>query len=103
MLVPRAARLTCTRPEFADLWKEVMGKKWKPADGATSPEDRQLLRNEIDALVAHLYGLTRADFEHILGTFPLVFPDTDEGRAKKESLLATYDSFTKQVKGWPRA
>ena len=24
-IVPRAARLTCTRPEFAGLWEEVMG------------------------------------------------------------------------------
>jgi hypothetical protein len=27
-LVPRAARLTCTRPEFADLWQSVMGEAW---------------------------------------------------------------------------
>lgn len=29
------------------------------------------------AYVAHLYGLSRSDFDHILGTFPLVFPDTE--------------------------
>jgi len=41
--------------------------------------------------VARLYGLTREEFDHILGTFPLVFPETDAGRARRESLLATYD------------
>jgi hypothetical protein len=101
-LVPRAARLTCTRPEFAGLWKEVMGKKWSASSGATDPAERQRLRDEIDALVAHLYGLTREDFEHILGTFPLVFPEGAAGRAKQESLLAVFDEFAGHVKGWAR-
>ncbi|MCC7449103.1 MAG: hypothetical protein IT324_16920 [Anaerolineae bacterium] len=90
-IVPRAARLTCTRPEFAELWQAVMGEAWNESKGATDPAVRQQLRDEIDALVARLYGLTRADFDHILGTFPLVFPDTAEGRARRAALLATYD------------
>jgi hypothetical protein len=32
------------------------------------------LRAELDGLVAHLYGLSEAEFVHILGTFPIV-PD----------------------------
>jgi len=91
--VPRAARLTCTRAEFADLWREVMGSAWDESCGATDPAERQRLRDEIDALVAHLYGLSRADFDHILGTFPLVFPNTDEGWRKRESLLDVYDAW----------
>lgn len=90
-LVPRAARLTCTRPEFADLWRAVMGTDWHESDGATDLAARQQLRDEIDALVAHLYGLTREEFAHILTTFPLVFPADDAGRAKREQLLAVYD------------
>ena len=120
-LIPRAARLTCTRAEFAGLWKEVMGKKWPtspPAPlrnygegsqlgGGYGPPaieagERQRLRDEIDALVAHLYGLSREDFEHILGTFPLVFPDDAAGRIKKETLLGVYDEFEGVVKGWGR-
>ena len=27
---------------------------------------------KLDGLVAHLYGLSEAEFTHILGTFPLV-------------------------------
>src|SRR5690606_33224390 len=101
-LVPRAARLTCTTPHFADLWQEVMGTPW-PDDPLVCPPPRsgdpeiealrQRLRDEIDALVAHLYGLSRDDFAHILGTFPLVFPETDAGRARREALLAVYDEF----------
>ena len=92
-IVPRAARLTCTRPEFADLWGDVMGETWDDSSGAVDPAERQQLRDEIDAIVAHLYGLTRAEFDHILGTFPLVFPDDDTGYAKRESLLHTYDEW----------
>ena len=50
----------------------------------TDPAARQQLRDELDAIVAHLYGLTRDDFAHILTTFPLVFPNTPAGEAKKE-------------------
>ena len=101
-LVPRAARLICTTEEFADLWKEVYRPEWNKLsvkDGGTSmledwdrltPEwgehcgvygwdetkhdigDRAQLRCEIDALVAHLYGLNKEELEYILSTFPLV-------------------------------
>ncbi|MDZ7622254.1 MAG: hypothetical protein U5O69_07730 [Candidatus Competibacteraceae bacterium] len=40
--------------------------------GATDPVERARLRAELDGLIAHLYGLTEAEFAHILGTFPLV-------------------------------
>ena len=55
-----------------------------------------------DALVAHLYNLTRDDFEHILGTFPLVLPDDAEEEARKEALLVVYDRFSDQVRDWSR-
>ena len=80
LIVQRAARLICTTPEFDDLAKSVglsphpnplpegEGAKY----GATDPTERARLRAELDGLVAHLYGLTEAEFAHILGTFPLV-------------------------------
>lgn len=86
-----AARLTCTTPAFADLWQQVMGEPWTPDAGARDPAERQRLRDEIDALVAHLYGLSRDEFTHILGAFPLVFPDTPAGQQKKAALLAVYE------------
>ncbi|MCG3208586.1 MAG: hypothetical protein FOGNACKC_02197 [Anaerolineae bacterium] len=101
-IVPRAARLTCTTPAFAALWQEVMGQPWDETKGATDPAQRQQLRNELDALVAHLYGLNRADFAHILGTFPLVFPPTPEGAAKKDALLAEFDRWASVVADWAR-
>ncbi len=44
----------------------------KPQYGTTDPTERAKLRAELDGLVAHLYGLSEAEFAHILGTFPLV-------------------------------
>jgi hypothetical protein len=92
-IVPRAARLTCTTPAFADLWQEVMGTPWQESLAATDPGERQRLRDELDAIVAHLYGLTRDEFAHILGTFPLVFPNDAAGEQKKAALTAVYDAF----------
>jgi hypothetical protein len=59
------------------------------------PAKRQHLRGEIDALVAHLYGLSRDEFAHILGAFPLVFPDNAAGKQKKAALLAVYERMAK--------
>jgi hypothetical protein len=75
-LVHRAARLICTTPEFDDLAKSVglhpSTSSGRAVYGTTDPHERARLRAEIDGLVAHLYGLTEAEFVHILGTFPLV-------------------------------
>lgn len=76
-IVERAARLVCTAPEFDDLASEIFGKgKTSRTVGATDPAERARLRAELDALVAHLYGLTEAEFTHILSTFPLVSDET---------------------------
>jgi hypothetical protein len=69
-IVSRAAKLVCTSPEFDDLAKAV--GLISHANGATDPAERARLRAELDGLVAHLYGLTEAEFVHILATFPLV-------------------------------
>lgn len=53
--------------------------EWTPACGVYDrlPDrrdtgDRAQLRAEIDAMVAHLYGLSRDDFAYILDTFPVL-------------------------------
>ena len=76
-LAQRAARLICTTPEFDDLAKsvglfEMASLSSTAIYGTTDPTERAKLRAELDGLVAHLYGLTEAEFAHILGTFPLV-------------------------------
>jgi len=71
-IVERAARLTCTTPEFDDLAKDVGLRSHK--HGATDPAERARLRAELDGLIANLYGLTEDEFAHILVTFTIV-PD----------------------------
>ena len=61
--------------------------------GVTGTIERQRLRDELDAIVAHLYDLSREDFNHILKSFPLVFPDDEVGHGKREALLQVYDEF----------
>jgi len=78
-IVERAARLICTTPEFDDLAKEVGIKSHK--QGVTDPAKRAVLRAELDGLIAHLYGLTEAEFAHVLSTFPLV-PDPVKNAAQ---------------------
>ncbi len=69
-IVNRAARLTCIATEFDALAKEVGLNSHH--DGVTDPTERARLRAELDGLIAHLYGLTEAEFAHVLSTFPLV-------------------------------
>ncbi|MBC7378336.1 MAG: hypothetical protein H7346_13015 [Burkholderiaceae bacterium] len=66
----RAARLVCINSEFDDLAKSVGLNGHQ--DGATDTIERNRLRAELDGLIAHLYGLSEAEFVHILGAFPLV-------------------------------
>lgn len=78
-LVPRVACLTCTTPEFAELWNEVAQHYPELAQEDplrfTDYALRAQLRAEIDALVADLYGLSEEDFAYILSTFPLLDRD----------------------------
>lgn len=53
----------------------------------TDPDQRVELRSELDALVAHLYGLTESEFAHVLETFPNV---------KEEIKAAALNAFRAQ-------
>ena len=81
----RVARLVCVGSEFDALRQELLGSVG--ARVATNPIERQHLQNEIDALVAHLYGLQEEELRHILYapyTFPLV------RREIKDGVMATF-------------
>ena len=64
--------------------------------------DRAQLRAEIDAYVAHLYGLSRDDFSYILDTFPVL--KNKEMKAfgefmSKRKCLEEYDRLAPIVEG----
>ncbi|WP_460193432.1 Eco57I restriction-modification methylase domain-containing protein [Thermosynechococcus sp. FA-CM-4201] len=83
-IVERAGKLICTTPEYDDLLAEVNSNKSGKIVGVTDEAERAKLRAELDGIVAHLYGLTEEEFQHILSTFPLV-PD-----ATKQAALQAY-------------
>jgi hypothetical protein len=66
-----AARLVCTAPEFDDLAREA-GLTGGHAEGVADRRARALVRADLDARVAHLYGLDEDEFAHVLSAFPLV-------------------------------
>jgi hypothetical protein len=84
-IVTRAAKLICTTPDFDDLAAAVGLSDH--TNGVTDPAERAKLRAELDGMVAHLYGLTQADFKHILATFPLVATET------KDAALQAFKDF----------
>ncbi len=69
-IATRAAKLICITPEFDDLAREVGLASHRA--GAHDEAERSRLRAELDGLIAHLYGLTEAEFAHVLKSFPLV-------------------------------
>jgi retron-type reverse transcriptase len=77
-LVPLALRLTATGPEMTAYWNVLASKGWvspvppsTEVAGVTDPEQRLLVRAEIDAVVARdVFGLSREEIQHILETFP---------------------------------
>lgn len=91
-IIIRTTKLICITEEFAELWQEVMEAKWMPESSVTDEKERMQLRAEIDALVAHLYGLNKDEFEYILSTFPLV---------KQEIKDKTLEEFIKLEKSIP--
>ena len=69
-IATRVAKLICTTAPYDSLAKDMGFRDHR--DGATDPAERARLRAELDGLVAHLYGLSEAEFAHILASFPLV-------------------------------
>jgi hypothetical protein len=84
-IVQRAAKLICTTPEFDELAREVGLNSHR--EGVNDETERAQLRAELDGIIAHLYGLTEAEFAYILTTFPIV-PET-----VKQAALAAYRTF----------
>jgi hypothetical protein len=73
-VVALAGRLACPDDRFA-AWAKSVGV----AHGPLQPEDKQSMIEELDAVVAHLYGLNAGQLTHIFDTF---HDWTDEAQAR---------------------
>jgi hypothetical protein len=93
LIVPSVLELTFTAHNLAPFARDL-GYDGPPF--IWDEERRAHLRAKLDGIYAHLYGLSRDDFEYILGTFPIVerndIKEYGEFRTKRLCLEA-YDRF----------
>ena len=99
-IVERVLKLICKSEEFADLWKELMNTDWSAKTAVINEEDRNIIKAELDSIIAHLYELTEEELVYILSTFPLVsalqkqlilnhFKSLESQFAKRDTIVAT--------------
>ena len=81
-VVELAGRLACPDDRFAD-WAKDVGVECGPLE----EDEKQDMIHELDAVVAHLYGLTQDHLSHIFETF-------HEGWDYHARLDATLEHFT---------
>ncbi|MBM4346431.1 MAG: hypothetical protein FJ100_23895 [Deltaproteobacteria bacterium] len=110
LAAPLVLRLTCTAPEMTPYWNEMaqFGLCVPTPEGTVPPTalladaDRDAARNELDALVAHdVFGLTRAELESVLDTFPVVRrrDEAAHGESRtKRLILEAYDAMAAAAK-----
>jgi hypothetical protein len=84
-IVTLAGRLAARDERYAD-WAHAIGV---PVGTVTTPQERATMEVEIDALVAHLYGLSRTQIIHVFATFHRgwVF------RPRLDAVLAYFDEL----------
>jgi len=76
LLVHSALRLTCNHRGYGPLWRDQLGGAWRETSSAEpawpvlpTPRTRLAVRAAVDAAVAHAFGLSRLQFEHVLSSF----------------------------------
>ena len=92
-LVEKSAQLTCIGKEFDDLADEVGIKR----GGVTDIEKRYALQGEIDAMVAHVYGLNLDEYKYILSTFT-TGNNQDRLKKLKKYALVHFEKIKNQKK-----
>ncbi|NOK33188.1 hypothetical protein HMI49_08285 [Corallococcus exercitus] len=90
-----ALRLSCNHDGYLALWREQVGNAWREKGTATivfpavsDQDDRWAIRAAIDSIVAHGYGLSRDQYEHVLASFPHT-----SYASGPEKYLAAYDEL----------
>ena len=117
LIIPLTIELTYTswdlKPFAEDILKEIGPEKWNEwfpenplVDRVPQPfkwdEERRLqLRCELDAVYAHLYGISKDDLDYILGTFPIV-KRKDEAKygvyRTRDLIMGYYEKYVDVVK-----
>ena len=98
-IAPRIAELTCTSRRISNYADDILGTRLQ--DDSESPycwlpTRREQLRTELDAATFHLYGLARAEVEHVMDSFLVArkYEERDHGEFRtKRLILETYDAM----------
>lgn len=97
-ILPRVLELTYTawdlKPFAEDVGYDGPPFRW-------DPERRFLLRCELDAAFFHLYGLSHADTEYVMDTFPIVRKNDMKVYKKfrtKDMILEIYDALAEATR-----
>lgn len=100
-------------PFAEDILAEIGPEKWnewfphnplkdnKPQPFKWDTDRRFELQRELDAIYAHLYGISREDMEYILETFPIVKKNDEKVYGvfrTKERVLNYYDQYDGKIK-----
>jgi hypothetical protein len=85
-----SGRLAAVDQRFKD-WAKAVGVK---VGSVTTPEEKDDLQVELDALVAHLYGLTHEQVEHLFKTFHRGW----DYQPRLTKVLAHFDAISKDKK-----
>ena len=101
---PRVLELTYTSHELTP-WAQDLGYDGPPF--SFDPERRVLLRAELDAYYAHLYGLTRDELRYILDPADLMGPDypSETFRVLKNNEMKQFGEYRTQrlvLEAWDR-
>ena len=87
-------RLATSTAALTATWTSACGLHDRKPD-RRDDGDRAQTRAELDALIAHLYGLTKAEFAYILDTFPVL-------RRKEIKAFGEYRSRRKALEEYAR-
>ncbi len=88
-IVRLSAQLVCVHPEFDALWGSL-GAVVATSKPAITPDHRAVVRRELDATIAHLYGIEHHEYQDLLKAFPLVFPNNKDGDKAREVYASGY-------------
>lgn len=92
-IATRVGELVCVSADLLPFARATLGHDliygW-------SPTRRWILQAELDAMAFHHFGFSRADIEHVLGTFPKVHAYDQQAHGEhrtKRVILEIYDSM----------
>lgn len=89
-------KLSCIDESFSKLWKSVKNKEWNKED-ILDEDARQKAKNQIDALVAHMFNLTKEEFSIIIDSF-IRGSFVDKYTKIKPDIFEEYDKISLKVK-----